>query len=595
MDVSILICKKQRPCFILALLILVIITISSSNRFIYSDSCVSGNLKDVDGDNIPDDWEEKGVDVNNDGKVDMNLSARESTPLHKDIFLEVDYMKFHLPYSQVIPKVVEAFGKAPVCNPDGSNGVRLHVQLDQEIPHQDTLTLTELINGQEVPTWKGFDDMYKKYFGTLSERNSTNADSILGAKEKIYHYAIFGHTFDNLGYSGISRDIPAMDFLVTLGKFSVRDPDTGHITGSPSEQEGTLMHELGHNLNLGHGGVDDTNCKPNYLSIMNYLFQFPYLVSNRPLDYSRYSLSSLNEGALDESSGIGISISPGVDRRVTQESFTVYGPREPKIALTGAPIDWNRDADLVDKGINEDISNIWGICDYASPNQSLRGYNDWSNLIYDSVVYEGLDTKGNINSTGGLGSNTSTSESNSSRIGFDTGATRSEVGNQSNTPVELTYQNVKDMNLGLVSSINTAINNLPATSFEQDSPLSSLSDIDRSTTSEDAKGFYADTIGIPSGSESALSDEPINEGDTTITGYIKSNNITGAISSLQALLPSMDSSFGGAQSDDQITDPNSQQQIASLINNAIEGLKSQTCSYSDCTSVDKLPNATIEY
>jgi uncharacterized repeat protein (TIGR01451 family) len=32
----------------------------------------------------------------------------------------------------------------------------------------------------------------------------------------------------------------------------------------------TLMHEVGHNLNLEHGGDTDRNCKPNYLSVMNY-------------------------------------------------------------------------------------------------------------------------------------------------------------------------------------------------------------------------------------------------------------------------------------------------------------------------------------
>jgi len=37
---------------------------------------------------------------------------------------------------------------------------------------------------------------------------------------------------------------------------------------------GTLMHELGHNLNLQHGGGDVTNCKPNYISVMNYDLQF---------------------------------------------------------------------------------------------------------------------------------------------------------------------------------------------------------------------------------------------------------------------------------------------------------------------------------
>lgn len=42
---------------------------------------------------------------------------------------------------------------------------------------------------------------------------------------------------------------------------------------------GTILHEFGHTLNLGHGGfvdgaVDNSNCKPNYLSVMNYDYQF---------------------------------------------------------------------------------------------------------------------------------------------------------------------------------------------------------------------------------------------------------------------------------------------------------------------------------
>ena len=48
---------------------------------------------------------------------------------------------------------------------------------------------------------------------------------------------------------------------------------------------GTLFHELGHTLGLSHGGLYyqggtgsyvptfDVNCKPNYQSSMNYLFQ----------------------------------------------------------------------------------------------------------------------------------------------------------------------------------------------------------------------------------------------------------------------------------------------------------------------------------
>lgn len=32
------------------------------------------------------------------------------------------------------------------------------------------------------------------------------------------------------------------------------------------------MHELGHTLGLYHGGDEAVNFKPNYISIMNYLY-----------------------------------------------------------------------------------------------------------------------------------------------------------------------------------------------------------------------------------------------------------------------------------------------------------------------------------
>ena len=37
---------------------------------------------------------------------------------------------------------------------------------------------------------------------------------------------------------------------------------------------GTIMHELGHTLNFRHGGNENHNCKPNYVSVMNYYYQF---------------------------------------------------------------------------------------------------------------------------------------------------------------------------------------------------------------------------------------------------------------------------------------------------------------------------------
>ncbi len=67
------------------------------------------------------------------------------------------------------------------------------------------------------------------------------------------------------------------------------------------------MHEFGHTLGLHHGGIDEDNFKPNYISVMNYWFQFIGTLTKkqRIFDYSRRTLMSLDEASLNE--GIGIS------------------------------------------------------------------------------------------------------------------------------------------------------------------------------------------------------------------------------------------------------------------------------------------------
>ena len=79
----------------------------------------------------------------------------------------------------------------------------------------------------------------------------------------------------------------------------------------------TIMHELGHNLNLRHGGNVDCNYKPNYNSVMNYRYQFPGVNTNCTipgsglLDYSRGTRLALNENALNEN--LGVCGSPAID------------------------------------------------------------------------------------------------------------------------------------------------------------------------------------------------------------------------------------------------------------------------------------------
>jgi hypothetical protein len=101
------------------------------------------------------------------------------------------------------------------------------------------------------------------------------------------------------------------DFIVTLGQWD-------NNTGTDFVQKSTFVHEFGHTMGLRHGGQESTatfaavNCKPSYLSVMNYLFQIRGLIGpTAAIDYSRQDLqlrtgltgnaqSDLNEASLRE-------------------------------------------------------------------------------------------------------------------------------------------------------------------------------------------------------------------------------------------------------------------------------------------------------
>ncbi|MGH7130011.1 MAG: hypothetical protein ACREIV_15680, partial [Planctomycetaceae bacterium] len=331
--------------------------------------CADGNVADTDGDGLLDCWETQGVDFDGDGTVDLVLydvdgdgvvsPAERADPNRRDIYLEIDFMQLHRPMNLAVNDVIDAFAVAPLTNPDGTDGVRLHVQVDEEAiaTHNDNLAFVPAT----APAPAGvpdFDAVKGASFGTGIERADPAAANILAAKRLAVRYGLFAHALLGLRRTSGMAELPGNDFVVSLGGWTATAMPT-HTAGTRDQQAGTLLHELGHNLNLGHGGVDHVNCKPNYLSVMSYTRQFDTTVPGRPLDYSRGTALpiSLDEtDQLQEPAGIG---GPAVQR-------TVYGPpaaTPPRVAapavavnlatamqaprwvvLTPAnqPIDWNR-------------------------------------------------------------------------------------------------------------------------------------------------------------------------------------------------------------------------------------------------------------
>jgi Thrombospondin type 3 repeat len=296
------------------------------------------------------------------------------------------------PNPQAINDVIAAFAAAPVTNPNRTGGIRLHVQVNDAVGYNDNLAFVPA-RVPAPPDVPDFDAIKKASFGTLRERNDVNHVNIVAAKRLAFHYALFAHKLWGRPTAGGIAEWPGNDLVVALGSW----PGVGEV--SRNQQAGTLMHELGHNLNLHHGGGDMINCKPNYLSVMNYSRQFNNdPMPNRPLNYSADALGELNETNLNELAGIGGPAG----------QLTVYGPpdaTEPRVmppaqpvdigtmmahswaVFTPAdqPIDWNRDGDFMDNPVNTAIDiNNFGIegCG-ASPRQQLQGYDDWANLQYN--------------------------------------------------------------------------------------------------------------------------------------------------------------------------------------------------------------------
>jgi probable HAF family extracellular repeat protein len=313
------------------------------------DTCPGG---DIDHDCICDDWERNGfIDINADGIPDLELPNAQVG--RKDIYIEYDAMRGHKPSPQVLARVQAAFQQ---------RGIGLHIVWGGDLVDEE----------QWDDPWQGFDAFKSVYFGLPQERQSSNWHNIRRARQRVYRYGVFACCYGDDSASGLA-EFPGNDFMVTLGH-----PDWQFIRDFllllPANWDGVwitwddfvagvFMHELGHLLGLRHGGGDALNHKPNYASVMNYLWQVPMpaYASSWSLDFSERAFPSLNENALSEPAGIG----GRAGRKVP-----IGGPTGRIVQETGA-VDWNNDGDSVDTGVQFDANGDGQL-------GVLDGFADWS-------------------------------------------------------------------------------------------------------------------------------------------------------------------------------------------------------------------------
>lgn len=318
--------------------------------FVFS---LTNGTADTDGDALLDGWEINGYDDNGDGAFDFYLPG--AYLLHKDMYVEVDWMAdaahSHAPVADVRNRAVAMFAASGKGNPDGIKGIDLHVEYSNSVAHQNLLGTW---NADGSYNWAAFDVIKNANF------NST--------RRKIYHYSVFIHNISASGISGISRGIPASDFIVALGSW------TGGV-GSIDQQTGTFVHELGHNLNLTHGGADHEGYKANYLSVMNYSFQMSGLYKDGSWgvwDYQRKALPALDENALNENAGLN-----SANANTYGTSYyckNTYARRD--VSTANGPIDWNCSGAVQAAAVASDINK-------TGTRSVLSSQNNWANIVYN--------------------------------------------------------------------------------------------------------------------------------------------------------------------------------------------------------------------
>src|SRR5262245_30408725 len=227
----------------------------------------------------------------------------------------------HAPADTAIQMVVDAFRK---------HGVALHIDpqhnaipehqvvvldvpgspftsMDPNCAGSDAVSFTALKSQYFHPRWDlGWHYAIFCHFHTTDSQSHANncpADPLTGAKPDP----------TSVGFAAL----PGRDFVVAMANLEGcwTDLETGLPLPCPSAYDpmvaATFMHELGHNLGLQHGGDESVNQKPNYVSVMNYLYAgnplpiITYSTSTPSgysfrIDYSDEKLPDLVETALDE-------------------------------------------------------------------------------------------------------------------------------------------------------------------------------------------------------------------------------------------------------------------------------------------------------
>ena len=307
----------------------------------------------------------------------------------KDIFIEVDYMDSTdpgvIPRRESLQMVVDSFN---------AQSIKVHFDAGTTFGSGFSTTDFNLGQGSAVVAYEPCVTMDQ----TTCSLNTSSRRSIYDWKSEymdlrrrnVFHYLLMGNSQLANGGAGSSglAELIGNDLLVTMGSWGLATTPGGSLNLLINWQASTLMHELGHNLGLRHGGNEDTNYKPNYWSIMNYMYQLNGLdqAPNASTAFQRWRkeegdgsplLCSLTNSPCGSPSQFIMSYSDGTSSSLDETALS-EAANIGRGTTGGSYADWNLNGSLTGGTISRDLNG-------DSTNTTLSDYNDWGNLNFPFV------------------------------------------------------------------------------------------------------------------------------------------------------------------------------------------------------------------
>jgi hypothetical protein len=359
----------------------------------------------------------------------LNIAAIGANPQKPDIFVEMDWYQqlgsvalahTHKPWPLALQLVVNAFANAPVqVNVNGqqvSTGMVLHIDagevglfnLPAGTPIQGNAIIFQAANASQEANFSSDPTLsFSNLAPAFQKMEEVKSANMAANRTPVFHYCIWAHDMCSCTptflIAGLSEGIFTDDLLIMLG--DTRSPDL--IPNDPNnatdpvilEYATTFMHELGHNLNLEHGGNQPCpTSKRNYNSVMNYFYSILAhgidgncdTTPDGVIDYSRQRLDPLNEDCLDENKGVCV---------VNGQSV---GPNAPMFT----PVNFGGGGAVacLQRDISDCSNAITPDCSAVEPcTEVITGWDDWNGEDAPGVRRMRLDFRNSPNIGGGGG------------------------------------------------------------------------------------------------------------------------------------------------------------------------------------------------